>query len=305
MKYPFEQLDPIAFENLVALICTKILGIGTSVFCIGKDGGRDASFEGTANFFPSEVEPWIGKIVIQAKHTTLLNASCSDNAFSSIIKNNIIPSVQKLRNKKEVDYYLLFTNRKLSGISAPKIEAKIKDETGVINRLIGLETIELYLKQFPSLIKEANLNKLLLPLDFDESDIKEIVNSFDKVFVKKNNSLTDIPKRDIKNKNKINKLTEDYFQGAVIKNLVYFNQIERFLQDPINDEYLNKYENTIEDINTQIILHRADFDTFDRVIEYIYKYVMLNNNELKSKRRLVRLFLQYMYYICDIGKIKE
>jgi len=304
MKYPLEQLSDLDFEDFVALICTRILGKGTSVFSVGRDGGRDASFEGCANCFPSEKAPWQGKIIIQAKHTTSLNSSCSDSAFKSILKKNIIPSINKLKDNNEIDYYLLFTNRKVSGVLAPEIEKNIEKETGVINRLIALETINLYLEQYPSLIKEANLNRLLFPLDFDESDIKEIVDSFDKVFVKKNIESGDIPVRDILKKNKINNLTEEYFHGVIVKNMVYFNQIDDFLQDPMNAESLNKYENTIEDINAQIILRRADFDTFDNVIEYIYKFVMLNNAALKPKRRLVRLFLQYMYYLCDIGKIK-
>ncbi len=44
IKYPLHYLDDKEFENLVALICEKILGTGTIVFSDGKDGGRDALF---------------------------------------------------------------------------------------------------------------------------------------------------------------------------------------------------------------------------------------------------------------------
>ncbi|WP_445710923.1 ABC-three component system protein [Flavobacterium sp.] len=300
MKYPLENLTDTEFENLVALICSEILGIGTVIFTDGKDGGRDAKFYGKANNFPSKSNPWDGKIVIQAKHTDKINASCSDSPFQTILKKSVIPSINKLKTDKKIEYYLLFTNRKLSGIQDAKIEDIFEDETGIENRLIGLETIEIWLKQYPSIAKALNLNKLLLPLSFDENDLKEIINSFSKID-KKKGDLPKIPKRDIEKKNELNNLSKEYFSNVIKKNLIYLDQIRDFLMDPINWEYLNKYENTIDDINEEIIVHRSEFDKFDLIFNFLYKFIIENNPELKSNRSLVRLFLHYMYYNCDIG----
>jgi hypothetical protein len=300
MKYPLENLTDTEFENLVALICTEILGTGTVVFSVGKDGGKDARFNGKANNFPSRSEPWNGKIVIQAKHTQRTDSSCSDSDFQSILKKSVIPAINKLKDNNEIDNYLLFTNRKLSGIQDAKIEDVFKEKIGIENRLIGLETIELWLKQYPSISKALNLNKLLLPLSFDENDLKEIINSFSKID-KTNGDLPKIPKRDIEKKNELNNLSKEYFNNAIKKNLIYLDQIRDFLMDPINWEYLNKYENTIDDINEEIIVHRNEFDKFDLIFNYLYKFIIENNPELKSNRTLVRLFLHYMYYNCDIG----
>ena len=121
MKYPLENLTDTEFEILVALICSEILGTGTIVFSDGKDGGRDAEFKGT--------KPWIGKIIIQAKHTHRNNASCSESDFQSILKTSVIPAIKKLKKKNEIDFYLLFTNRKLSGVQHPKIEDIFDTET--------------------------------------------------------------------------------------------------------------------------------------------------------------------------------
>ncbi|MFV8333232.1 ABC-three component system protein [Flavobacterium sp. GSP14] len=300
MKYPLENLTDSEFERLVALICSEILGIGTVVFTDGKDGGRDGKFYGKANNFPSKSEPWNGKIVIQAKHTDKINASCSDSPFQTILKNSVIPAINKLKTDKKIEYYLLFTNRKLSGIQDAKIEDVFEEKTEIENRLIGLETIELWLKQYPSIAKALNLNKLLLPLSFDENDLKEIINSFSKIDQKKGD-LPKIPKRDIEKKNELNNLSKEYFSNVIKKNLIYLDQIREFLMDPINDEFLNKYENTIDDINEEIIVHRNEFDKFDLIFNYLYKFIIENNPELKSNRSLVRLFLHYMYYNCDIG----
>ena len=300
MKYPLENLTDTEFENLVALICSEILGTGTVVFSDGQDGGRDAEFNGMANNFPSKSKPWSGKIIIQAKHTQRNNASCSESDFQSILKTSVIPAIQKLKEKNKIDFYLLFTNRKLSGVQHPKIEDIFDEKTEIENRVIGLETIELWLKQYPIIAKTLNLNKLLLPLSFDENDLKEIINSFSKINKKKGN-LPEIPERDIEKKNQLNNLSKEYFNNVIKKKLIYLDQIREFLMDPINSEYLNKYENTIDDINEEIIVHRDDFDKFDMIFSYLYKFIVENNPELNNNRNLVRLFLHYMYYNCDIG----
>lgn len=301
MKYPLENLTDTEFENLVALICERILGTGTVVFSVGKDGGRDAEFKGKANKYPSISSPWDGKIVIQAKHTQRSGASCSDSDFQSILKKSVLPAIKNLKNNKEIDYYLLFTNRKLSGIQHPRIEDIFTEKTTVENRVLGLETIELWLNEYPIIAKTLNLNKLLLPLSFNENDLRIIVNSFSELN-KKKGGVSKIPEiRNIKNKNIINKLSEEYFNNAIKKNIIYFEQIRSFLTDTINIEYLNKYENTIDDINAEIIIHRDEYEKFEMILEYLYKFIIENNLELSDNRRLVRLFLHYMYYNCDIG----
>jgi hypothetical protein len=302
MKYPLENLTDTEFEDLVALICEQILGMGTIVFSVGKDGGKDAKFSGKANNFPSKAEPWNGKIIIQAKHTQRYGASCSDSDFKSIIKNEVIPAISKLVKNNEINYYLLFTNRKLSGIQDKKIEDIFNEKTNIENQLIALERIQLWLKEIPNIAKTLNLNRLLLPLDFNENDLKKIILAFSKIGLKKSN-LSEIPQsRNIEKKNDINKLSKDYFNNAIKRNLPYFNQIKKFLENPINDNYLNKYQNTIDDINEEIIIHRDDYDKFEEFINYLYKKILNNTSDLDNNRKLIRLFLHYMYYNCDIGK---
>jgi hypothetical protein len=301
MKYPLENLTDTEFEDLVALICERILGTGTVVFSVGKDGGKDAIFNGKANNFPSSSNPWNGKIVIQAKHSSRPNSSCTDSEFQSILKTSVIPAIKKLKKNNEIDYYLLFTNRKLSGIQDKKIEDVFSKDTTIANRLIGLERIELWLKEYPIIAKTLNLNKLLLPLNFDENDIKEIVNSFSELDNKKSD-LPTIPEiRNIEEKNKINELSKEYFNNVIKRNLIYFEQIRDFLKDEINLKYLDKYVNTIDDINAKIIVHREEYEKFEMILEFLYDFIIENSPELTTNRRLVRLFLHYMYYNCDIG----
>ncbi len=303
MKYPLENLaSDKEFEDLVALICERILGTGTFVFSKGKDGGKDAKFNGKANKFPSEVGSWNGKIIIQAKHTQQPNASCSDSDFKRILKNEVIPAIIKLSNNNEIDYYLLFTNRKLSGIQDTRIEDLFNEQTTVENRVIGKERIDLWLEEYPDIAKTLNLNRLLLPLEFNEEDLKEVVLAFSKLDVKKGDLLKIPERRDIVIKNELNKLSKDYFNNVIKKNMKYFKQIQDFLSDPINKKLLNKYENTIDDLNEEITIHRNEYNKFEMILNHLYKMVLKKFPELNSNRPLVRVFLHYMYYNCDIGK---
>lgn len=303
MRYPLENLDSDKeFEDLVALICERILGTGTIIFSKGKDGGKDAKFYGKANNFPSKAYSWKGKIVIQAKHTQRPNASCSDADFKLILKKEVIPAIKRLIKHNEIDYYLLFTNRKLSGLQDEKIESLFKSENLVENRIIGAERIDLWLKEYPEIPKILNLNRLLLPLDFNENDLKDIINAFSRLSIKKGD-LPAIPKnRDFNKKNKINRLSKEYFDCVIKRNLLYFGQITRFLTNPVNKKLLNKYKNTIGDINGEITIHREEYDKFEIILNHLYKLTLDKCPELHEKRSLLRVFLHYMYYNCDIEK---
>ena len=171
-KYPLYNLNDEEFEKLVALICNKILGTGTIVFSAGKDGGRDAKFTGTANRYPSEASPWSGRFIIQAKHTIKPVASCSDSEFETILRKECI-SIRNLKNSGKIDYYLMFTNRKLSGLQDPKIEDFVSETVGVPNSLIGDETIQLWLEINPQIAKILNLSRLFLPITFYEKDLQD------------------------------------------------------------------------------------------------------------------------------------
>jgi hypothetical protein len=162
VKYPLYNLDDEGFADLVAIICEDILGFGTIVFTKAKDGGRDAKFAGTANEIPSKADPWAGKFIIQAKHTIKPMASCSDADFQRILRNEL-PKIKTLKKDDKIDYYLIFSNRKLTGLQDPKIEDLIDGSVGIPNMVLGIERIDLWLETHPKIGTKANLNRLLMP----------------------------------------------------------------------------------------------------------------------------------------------
>lgn len=309
VNYPLYNLNDKEFESLVALICERILGTGVIVFSDGKDGGRDAKFTGTAKQFPSSASPWTGKIIIQAKHTTSPTASCSDSTFQTILKKEL-ESIKKLKDDKKIDFYLLFTNRKLSGLQDPKIEDIIGEKIDVPNCIIGLERIQLWLRTYPDIVKVLELNKLLMPLEFYEQDIQDLVIAFSSSLTGATqtrikdicNELTRIP---VEEKNAINNLGKEYFDNVLVKSTSYFNEIKLFLEDPKNDVYKSMYENTVDDLQEEIVIKRNEYAAFEEILNHLYKIILdSKNNDLLKNRKNIRVFLHYMYFNCDIG-LKE
>jgi hypothetical protein len=66
MNHDLNKLHPFAFENLVVAIARRVIGPGVVSFGQGPDAGRDALYEGQAQY-PNAVECWKGRWIIQAK----------------------------------------------------------------------------------------------------------------------------------------------------------------------------------------------------------------------------------------------
>ena len=305
MNYPLYNLSATEFEELVVLICQKILGEGTINFAPGRDGGRDARFTGKANCYPSDTAPWTEKIVIKAKHTARIDASCSDSGFNKILKEEVETKLERLKQDKLVDFYLLFTNRRLTGGMDEKIDKLIGADIGVENNLIGEEKIQLWLKQFPGIAKIAGLQKLMLPLQFNEQDLKELVVAFKNTPLEQGR-IEDIEKRFpyvlMDQKNELNNLSKTYFDNVVKTHYSHFSAIEKFLSNPINHDFKDMYHDTIDELNAKIHVKRSEFCAFEEIFEHLYDHVISNNPDLSRKKRLIRVFLHYMYTHCDIGR---
>lgn len=308
--FPFEHLTDTEFEDLVIRVCKEVLGIGCKTFSAGRDGAKDSWFTGTAQYFPSTSKPWSGTFCIQAKHTTVPNASCSDNDFS--VNNTSVLSKEIKRLQEEIkenpfENYIVFTNRKLSGEKVSLIK-RLKDEIGVKEAdIIGREQLNTYLNDYPQIAAQFGLHKFIAPLRFFEKDLKDVIVVFaeqTKDIAKeasdyiKNFSLTDKEK-----KNELNNLSKEYFEFINTHSLSYFKQIEVFLREPRNFKYTGMYSRTVSDLQAKIILERDRFSDFMHLIEHLIEFVVHNNlTELNDLRDKVRVFVHFMYFNCDIGK---
>ena len=312
MDYRLENLSDDDFEQLVNMLCQKVLGTGNVSFTKGRDGGRDGRFTGTSNNYPSISKPWSGGFIIQAKHTNDYKASCSDNPFfgnkSSVI-NGEIENIKVFVANGEIDNYLLFTNRKETE-SREKAVQHIKSETSLTSvDIIGKDTIQLWLRQYDDIAKTFKLGLYALPLIITEFDIKDAILAFSKSIntIRSIEELTDDDA--VKNilkarKNEINGLSVEYYENQIRrKSQQYFEDIGTFLSDFRNQEYATIYYNFADELSNKIEIKRDTFDKFEEIFMYLYDIIFETNRiELKQDRRLIWIFLHHLYFNCHIGK---
>ena len=152
-----------------------------------------------------------------------------------------------------------------------------------------------------------SLNKLLLPLEFYEEDIRQVIIEFGKIKDKidADKIVAELDCIPIETKNRLNKLGSEYFNNIMKKSYSDFEKISSFLEDPKNSNYKTMYNNTVSDLQDEILIHRDNYSSFELLLNHIYKIILDHNHKpLMNSRRLIRTFLHFMYCNCDIG-IKE
>jgi hypothetical protein len=312
MKYAYEDLSEDQFEQLVVLLCRRLLGMGVQGFAKGVDGGRDAKFVGTAELLPSKAAPWVGTVIVQAKHTNGYNRSFSERDFFNPDSENTVidkevPRVKKLRIAKQVDHYMLFANRRLTGNSESDIRAHLSKKCDIPEAsiiLCGLESLESWLKEFPEVPGIAKLDPVDSPLVVSPDDLSEVVQAFARHLNGAMNTLDTppTPRTPYEKKNDINKMSPEYAKSLRKRYLKETAQVKIFLAAPENDELLKMYESVVEEFQFKIISKRQDYQSFDEVMEYLLDLLFARDPFLRSNKRLTRVILFYMYWNCDIGE---
>ena len=304
--YRLHELSDAEFEDLVSRVARRWLGDGVTPFAPGRDGGRDARFNGTANRFPSETEPWRGSMVLQAKHTTSPHRSCSDADFGRLVKAEH-GKIERLASDGLCDYYLLFTNRRLTGGADEKLIANIKTLGVKDAQIAANELLHLEISDRPDLQDWLPNHLDQTPFRFEIEEFVEVIRAFHDytndgeedgfdsarefgIFVLKSE------------KNKINGLTDDYYKQIVEPDsMPYFAAVKDFLRNPRNQEFKLLYHDAADEIRRKILLNRSKFDTFDHIFTFLIDAVQRQRTSLRGKRRLVSILMHYMYFNCDIG----
>lgn len=191
--------------------------------------------------------------------------------------------------------------------------SRLKAPDGAYQSLIGkrldyyndISIGEMYKLKFSPLndysISNFEAEKTHSPLTFYEDDIKEIIIQFSKI-VPNFSGFPPVDGINLEEKNTINKLSKSYFLEMIDKHLHYFPKINTFLMDQINNEYLEMYLATVEELQFKIKANRKKYNTFEEIFCELHDYLLHNLPELRGKRRLIFVFLHFMYYNCDIGE---
>lgn len=318
MKFAYEDLSDDQFETLVTLLCQHVLGIAVQGFSKGPDGGRDAKFVGTAELHPSKASPWKGTTVIQAKHTNGYNKNFAESDFfkaeggENTVLGKEIPRIKKLRNANQLDHYMLFANRRLAGNAESTIRSHIASECGIAESsiyLCGVEQLELWLRNFPDVPANANLDPIDSPLIVSSNDLAEIVQALARHVKDPSNVVGDPPTTRVsyERKNDLNNMTDDY---AKVQRRLYLkdtSQLRAFLANPENLDLLDLYQSVVDEFQLKIIAKRKDYQTFDEVMNYLVDMLYARDPILRQRqhKKLLRVVLFYMYWNCDIGKTDD
>ncbi|MEI2742924.1 MAG: ABC-three component system protein [Candidatus Competibacter sp.] len=315
MKFAYEDLSDNQFEQLVVLLCQRLLGVSVQGFSKGPDGGRDAKFVGTAELHPSKAAPWVGTTIIQAKHTNGYNRNFSESDFfnpssKSTVLGKEIPRIKRLRQANQLDHYMLFANRRLAGNAETEICGHIALECGIPASsiyLCGLEQLEIWLKRFPEVAAEADLDPIDSPLIISPDDLAEIVHALARQLDRVVELCDDPPTERVTYalKNQINNMSAEYAKTQRQKYLKETAQIRSFLAAPENLHLMRLYESVTEEFQFKIIAKRKDYQTFDEVMEYLVDLLFSRDPILRQQghKRLTRAVLFYMYWNCDIGQV--
>lgn len=311
MKYAYEDLSPEQFETLVVFLCQDLLGMSVQAFSKGPDGGRDAKFTGTAQLLPSRSVPWVGTVVVQAKHTNGINRAFSDaDFFSKTTSDTVIgkelPRIKNLKAKSALDHYLLFSNRRLAGNANEVICGHISQECGLPMGsllLCGVEQLEMWLKTFPRVAMIANLDPVDSPLIVSPDDLAELVEAFalNQQIIQSAVDNPPTPRVSYTDKNALNNMTEDYARLQRRNYLKDTAQIQVFLAAPENLRLRQLYETVVTEFQFKITAKKKDHQSFDVVLEYLTDLLFGRDPVLKANKRLTRAMLFYMYWHCDIG----
>lgn len=303
--YRLHELNEDEFEKLVVRICVRWLGEGVSPFAPGRDGGRDGKFFGTANSFPSTAAPLCGHCVLQAKHISAPNKSCSDSDFATLLGKEHA-KIKRLNGEAICDHYLVFTNRKYSGGADEKYMKDLLALGVTSAHIIGVERLHLALDDFAD-IRETLPNRLdSSPFRFEPDDLVEVIGALN-AYTKDDGesafqSAFDFEKLKMPLKNKLNGVSDAYYQQVIVaQSMPHFDRVAQFLQNPRNQEFAALYHDAADELKQKIIARRDQFGAFDDIFLFMYEQIQQKREALKGKRRLITILLHYMYFNCDIG----
>ncbi|HEY4537494.1 MAG TPA: hypothetical protein VIG45_03440, partial [Erysipelothrix sp.] len=181
--YHYHDISESDFEKIVVAICKELLGAATYGFAQGPDGGRDAKFNGVANYYPSESSKWNGITIIQAKHTSGINKDFAQPDFYSEKSNSClltqeVEKIIKLIQSDGLNNYMLFSNRKMTGGADLKIKSYIMEKTGLDEfniAILGIDELDYYMDRYPHIVQLGNLCPLTIAPIINPDELSEVI----------------------------------------------------------------------------------------------------------------------------------
>lgn len=190
---------------------------------------------------------------------------------------------------------------KIPNINQTKSMGAKGDQTITIN---NNEQKHFYVKQkgYDNLVKTHVGN-----ITFDPISLRDVIITIDKVSDGISKSPTDFKTIDIEKKNKLNGLTQYYYDNIIAQDFEpYFNELDNFLKLRENEDLQKKVGNIASSLNRKILINREEFNTFEKILLQIEDSLIDSQfQKLQGMESVVNLFLYYLYANCLIGKKSE
>lgn len=146
-------------------------------------------------------------------------------------------------------------------------------------------------------------------ITFYEQDIFNIIEELDVHIDIFDDNLVDTQEYEFdsvekKDKNKLNKLSDEYFDTICEDFLPYFHKIDKFLIAPQNKKILKTYRKIAFQLKSSIAANRKKYDYFEEILDDIVGRIIeeIRIGEQEIDVSLVVVFMNYMYWNCDIGR---
>jgi hypothetical protein len=156
-KYNLDALGHEEFERLCQSLIQQIVGPGAKIYGMGKDGSREATFQGKAPY-PSKENQWDGSWIFQAKFHDVQQIGPKEARRRVLIelKDELFKVTEKY--KHPCDNYILLTNVPLTPVFKKGMKDRIDNEiTPKFRNAIrnvhvwGADEISRFLDVYPSI----------------------------------------------------------------------------------------------------------------------------------------------------------
>lgn len=138
---------------------------------------------------------------------------------------------------------------------------------------------------------------------FDPAAMREAILSIDNSLYSINDSKSNFDIIDIEKKNKINGLTQEYYDEFISINYEpYFLELDVFLKQRINEDLQKKVHRIVSNLNRKIFIKRKLFNSFEELLTSIEEALLDSQyTTLQGKEYTISFFLYYLYACCLIG----
>jgi uncharacterized protein (UPF0305 family) len=173
-------------------------------------------------------------------------------------------------------------------------------ETDLMNVIHKITDIE-KLKKIKYHIQ--NTIDLGMPDVLCEQDIKDCILALEKQFSSTSNIRDVFAGRDpefMQKKNKVNNMSEQFFEDNVRASLIYDKKIHEFLKNPINRELQKVFLQTCEAIQEYYESEDNNFKNIEALFRSVFTLTASYENDRMGPK--LKILVNFMYFRCRIGK---